>query len=170
MTNLAVGAWERIVDVLEEKFPVAYDCLRPAASEEQIEQLELALGRSIPSDIRALLLCNNGSDEAYVLGNWFLLGTRDILGEWKLNNQIAADNVDYEWSEHWLPVLGDGSGNFLVLDMNTGECLEAFHDPYERIVVAPSLGHWLADLAEQLEAGRYRVVEEGEIFELLDDE
>lgn len=170
MANLALESWKRVVDFLEEKFPVAYDFLRPAASDEQIDALETALGRGLPSDIRTVLFCNNGSDESYVLGSWFLMGTRDILAEWKLNNQIAAENPDYEWLPEWLPVLGNGGGDFLVLDMDTGECLEAFHDPYDRVVVAPSFGCWLAGLADRLEAGHYEVIEEGEVFALLSEE
>lgn len=65
------------------------------------------------------------------------------------------------WHPHWLPLTESQSGYMTCLDLapasggRVGQVLRWCHDDPFRGVAAPSLGDWLAEFAEELEAGEY---------------
>jgi cell wall assembly regulator SMI1 len=162
-------AWEYIEKWLLENAKPLYLYLQSPASEEQINKLEDKINMKIPEELKDLLKLHNGSDEHYVLGRWYLMDTLYIANEWKLNLKIRADK-DFDedfWKETWIPVLCDGAGNFIAVDVNDGTVVEACNDPYARSKVSENLSEWFSKIASDMKAGRYAVSDEGESLERL---
>jgi cell wall assembly regulator SMI1 len=163
MTVNLTNAWEQIEAWLHQNAPSLAERLGPGAGSEEISAAEEEIGSAFPNELRAHLARHNGSDEAYVLGRWYLMDTGYIVEEYRTNLEIATDQGDTSfWKSNWVPVLGDGAGNFLALDLSDGSLVSADNDPYERGKAATSLSAWLAEVALDMKAGRYSVEEEGE--------
>lgn len=56
------------------------------------------------------------------------------------------------WSEQWFPWMSSGGGDYLVVDGPTGRVISFVHDQPDRAVVATSVGAFLTDLADAMEA------------------
>jgi cell wall assembly regulator SMI1 len=118
------------------------------ATPAQIERLENSLGFHVPNELRAWLRNCNGP----------CIGAGGIAGvETKRRAQdigsILADHPD--WQDHkWLPVAGDGSGNFYLLITNGDKHPVGFVDTMEdarnpAFIVASDLWKFLGFYLEQ---------------------
>ena len=143
--------WERIDRWLHEHDPDLRRRLKRGATGRSLAATEKRLGLSLPSDVRELWQAHNGSDEYAILGRWSLLSASQAAREWKTNVQVATDLGDPDfWPRNWIPVMGDGAGNFLAVDATTGTLWDADNDPYCRSAHADGLSPWLAARALDL--------------------
>ena len=173
--------WSRIERWLDEHAPDKLGSLAPGAEESQLAKAEAALGVRLPDDFRASALIHDGErDWAFVVHGWNLMSLERIVEEWRVwkdlydageyNVLVGATRAEGPiwpdwWRPSWIPIAGDGGGNFFCLDLDpapggtVGQVVEVWHDGDARTVVAPSFRAWLADFADALEAGRWRLVD-----------
>lgn len=110
--------------------------LVPPITQVELKELESGLGRPIPADVRDLLLECRGFRFAPV-------GEIDFSGQ----------GMSVETFFATLPILADGSGNFWVLDLETGgrgggPVLFWCHDPAVMVIQSPTLSAFLRQVVE----------------------
>lgn len=72
------------------------------------------------------------------------------------------DDLGQEWwGDAWFPFLDDGQGNLTCLDGASGKVLLYLNETEERNDLSPSLELFFTTLVESLEAGHFRVDDEG---------
>ena len=71
------------------------------------------------------------------------------------------EGVRPEWYDlEWVPLTHDSCGNHFCVDLDPaaggtrGQVISFWHDDPQRVVMARSLGQWLNDFADELEAGK----------------
>lgn len=131
--------------------------LLPGATPAELAELEQALGRPVPEDLRALLCWHNGHGGEFAGAfeeSWLLLGTHAIAAT---KRDLDAD-PESGWQTAWVPVLDNEQGDFLFLDVGeAGTPVRAFWlGQDDHPTVAPSLAAWLDDFANAVERGDYR--------------
>lgn len=155
---------------------------RPGASPEALARLEAVVG-AVPETLRALLAERDGCRQSIfplpqrAAGlTWRLLGVDEIVRAWRLCGEVSriegtgpiqADGpVDAVWwSPTWVPIAGDGTGDLLCLDRRPpaggvpGQVVQYLHDFGRRSVVFASVEAWLREVADDLEAGVYTIVD-----------
>ena len=115
--------------------------LMPPLTQSEVKQLESVLERPIPADVRDLLLACRGFA-------FRPIGTIDFTGrEMSVETFFAT-----------MPVLADGSGNFWVVDIESGgsrsgPVLFWCHDPAVMVIQAPTLSAFLRQIIEIGQAG-----------------
>lgn len=158
--------------------------LAPPATDAQLAALAQAVGRPVPDELRASLLCHDGQlgrcDGA--LGRWEGLSCERIArhhAEMRarvadgdpLHDEglIAGPGVRARWFDPaWIPFAGDGIGDSLVVDTAPapegvpGQIVHYRHDVERRVAVATSLAAWMSTLADELEAGVFQPGHGGE--------
>jgi cell wall assembly regulator SMI1 len=65
----------------------------------------------------------------------------------------SGERIDW-WPVEWVPIAEDGGGDLVCAD-GGGRVVVFHHDSERREVLAPSFGHWINTLADQMEAGRF---------------
>jgi cell wall assembly regulator SMI1 len=132
--------------------------LAPGASAARLEQLQTALGRPLPEDLRALLAWRNGQDDAdagrFVEG-WFLMSADEIEAARK--ELTSSPEAERTWRPEWIPFLEDDRGNYVFLDTSQpGVPVREFWEKNrEQPTVAPSLAAWLEEFVTAVEAGKF---------------
>jgi cell wall assembly regulator SMI1 len=113
-------------------------------------------------------------------GNFF----RDVLGSWKVMGQMLSEgDFDYPgfkskpgrhpiksdwWNLRWVPITDDEQGGHLCVDMapkkggRVGQLIDWWKARGATKVIAKSLTHWLAEVADELETGAFRYYEGSE--------
>lgn len=160
--------------------PEIAESLRPGASEEQLQDLEAALGVELPPDFRRWLAIHDGQEEGYpgLFEGHTLLPVDHILGEWQVFAEVGELVEDVTlcafplgvrrvwYDARWIPIAYLGSSEWFVIDLHpapggplgqiffrakSGDCDRAL----------PGFGAWLRALADDLEAGRVALDSEG---------
>ena len=162
--------------------------LNPPASKPQISGLERQLGLKLPPQFNQLYEWHDGeNDDRH--GHFFglpLLPLRQVRSEWQAWQATLAElggdrykvrgaawpanAVDPAYiNSRWVPLTHDGSGNHIGLDFDpwpagrVGQVILFGRDADTKVVIAQSLGRFLAWIADLLESGNYRLaVEPGE--------
>jgi cell wall assembly regulator SMI1 len=146
-------AWFGLKALLYPIVPFAYDCLEGPALKEDVALLEADLGRALPAELKSLLSLHDGQRAAGPL-LWELAPICERMMTWQWLRR-SGHPVEW-WNPDWFPVLSNGSGDYLVLDLSKPEppLIEYRHDAEERRVIAPSLSSWIEELHEDLCVGR----------------
>lgn len=115
--------------------------LRPGLTQQGLTEFEKRLPSTMPDDVKDLLKFTSGIEIDS-------LGVLDLLGR----NLFALEEV----LPFGLPILGDGCGNFWVIDVrqDTGLWETVFfvcHDPSVVVVQAPTLTAFLEQIIESFE-------------------
>lgn len=181
MSDLA-DTWRRIEAWLSANAPTLAADLGDPAPPSAIAAAEAALGRPLPPELAGSASIHDGQRGAgfELFARWGLLSLDRAVDTWKMLEQVAAASGGAEppitthgpvrpvwWSRAWIPFAADGNGDVLTLDMDPanggqpGQVVLYFHDSERREVLAPGLGAWLTQIADDLEAGLYQVVAGG---------
>ncbi|MDR0212977.1 MAG: SMI1/KNR4 family protein [Comamonas sp.] len=175
--------WNRIARWYATNTPQGTLVLDKGASEDEIAELETALGQRLPDDLRHSLSLHNGAaNEGYLLYHGELLSTRGILKVWQMyrdmqHNEGWGQGDDYETEELQGPIrpvywdglripLTDNSGDAAMLDLlpaeggQAGQIIEFDGEVGPRTVLASSFSGWIAQLADELEQGRHVYIED----------
>jgi cell wall assembly regulator SMI1 len=157
----------------------------PPASVEEIQRFESAIGAKLPKDVRDSYRVYNGqcagSGIVYGLA---VDPLRDVLGNWHSwvdgYEQNAEDGSAASMDETcssfpdgfvrpvyfdrgWIPLTYDSGGNHIGVDLNPGpkgtrgQVIVFGRDDEFHTVLALSWGQFLTDLADELEAGNFRL-------------
>jgi cell wall assembly regulator SMI1 len=103
-----------------------------------------------------------------------------IVREWDIQKDLVegGDFADLEprsaagvagdwWNMGWIPFAGNGGGDLYCVDLAPGgegvrgQVITHSHESGEHKILAPSLAAYLSDLADGLEAGRYKYTDRG---------
>lgn len=130
--------------------------LRPGATAAECDALAETLGRSLPEELRALLMWHNGQNPD-VPGSfeqsWILMSTEEIAEAKK-----ELESQPHEgWHSSFVPFLDDDSGNYRCLDLGSDgfPVLECWRGQSGHPVIASSLSAWLEAFITALERGAY---------------
>jgi cell wall assembly regulator SMI1 len=178
--------WRRLKGWFKEHVPAVVECLRRGASAKQLRALESTIGRPLPSELaRSYALHDGQGFTPGTVGMIFglaLLPLEESRTAWESQQRVRnASGIDWEelddrcrsfpagairtvcWSSGWVPITDDGGGNHLGIDLDPGEngqsgqVIMFGRDEDAYCVLAGSWGQFLSDLADELEAGNFRL-------------
>jgi cell wall assembly regulator SMI1 len=172
--------WKRIEEWLRANAPDILADLQPPATSEERSRAEETFGVDLPEDVIASYDVHNGTRGSAppLFGDWRLLSLDASTKEWN-TIKVVADEGTFEgmetdpdpqvgdawWLPAWIPVASNDSGDFLCVDMDpapggtNGQLISYLHADAPRALVAPSFETYLRSFADDLEAGRYTVVD-----------
>jgi cell wall assembly regulator SMI1 len=164
----AVWAWRRIEWWLEAQQEGLSARLAPGATVEALDAAERKMGVRLPEDVRESYLRHDGEQEflGLFLG-WWQMSLQDVQREWAFERweerapRSRGPVKAQSWSPRWIPVLANGAGDFLCVDLDPpeqgtpGQLILVHHDDPERIRMTRSFTSWLTRFAGRLEAGEY---------------
>lgn len=156
--------------------------LNPPASEVELDSFEQLAGVKLPGSYRQLYRWHDGENDdrwGHIYG-LPLLPLKDAAFQWKMWNRVLADFNGDRYAIHggawpagtidpayinarWIPLTHDGSGNHIGLDFDpwpagrVGQVILYGRDEETKAVLAPSLGAFLAWIANLLESGNFRL-------------
>jgi cell wall assembly regulator SMI1 len=171
--------WAAIERWLDDHAPPIRATLRESATSEQIHEASQAVNATLPADVRASYGIHDGQTGGPPLfGEWALLSLADMTTEWRALKSLLDDGTlsgesgatsgpvrDDWWHPKWIPFASNSSGDFYCLDLAPleggviGQVISYWHADARREVLAPGFGAWLHAFREDLEAGRYQVVD-----------
>jgi cell wall assembly regulator SMI1 len=165
--------WQRIERWLTAHAPDLLDELAPGASEEELIQVEAALGVKLPEDFKALYRLHNGG---YLLPPWRerTLPLESMVQVWEMINEWDQDDDNFFSDEPPGPVqplrghperipffwVGYG-GEYLCLDLApgpggwTGQVILRPHEHDPARFITNSFEALIAQIADDLDAGKY---------------
>ena len=127
----------------------------------------MLLGRALPDELAESLRVHNGQRGPYMsspfVDHQWLLSTTAIGANWTMRNEVNESLDAGWWASYFIPFT-DSEGDALAVDASDvgGPVRAHAHDQgMLDIVLAPSLGDWLALLAHALEDGRFRIEHQG---------
>lgn len=140
--------WARIRSWLSREYPELGDTLNYGILPQDLAQIEMQFGFSLPAVVRESYLCVDGQEaessagcsEGLFFGLTFL-PLESVLEEWRFWREVDSDPAtganDYlrqsmqsippgwvrkEYSQRgWIPLIGDKAGNYLGIDLNPAE-------------------------------------------------
>lgn len=183
-TNQIIPTWSRIEAWLLKNWPDALDKLRPAAPEAEIQSTERLLGLSFPEELKQFYRLHDGSHDLGLFPSSDASGWDEIAfsplpleevrsdwASWKhlidigefagQSGQPAAGIRADWWNCGWIPIAGNGGGDFQCIDMapaeagRSGQVISVWHESGRRELIARSLSDYLRRLADGLESGKY---------------
>jgi cell wall assembly regulator SMI1 len=169
---------ERLELWLRINRPDYFDWLRPGVPERELMALERELGRNLPAGLRALYRWHDGQDPdsplAFQHDKMFMpleavRAARAALGELLSAGEFPEANW---WSRAWLPILDNGSGDHLCVDLDggfagvPGQVVAFYHDRECRDIEFPSLEAWLEEFVVGVESKLWE--ESGTTFQPAD--
>jgi cell wall assembly regulator SMI1 len=167
--------WRDIERWLQERAAGPRGGLTGPVSAESVRDAEVALGMPIPEQLRASLDCHDGEEpELWLLSNWSLLPLKTMVKVWRRERDQARGQEPWpemdpftrgdSWRERWIPFAYDGSGGYLVVDLDplpagqVGQIIATFVDQ-PNVRVAPNLHECLVRYRDALLAGKFEVRE-----------
>ncbi|MDL5206137.1 SMI1/KNR4 family protein [Streptomyces sp. ALI-76-A] len=115
-------SWQCIERWLHENASASYASLPHPAHELTVEAAEDSCGLVFPRDLVISLRRHDGSGAFVLPGNYVLFTVNEIVTMYA-ECCAAEPGVPEEsryWRSVWLPIAGNGAGNYLFLDMTQG--------------------------------------------------
>jgi len=158
--------WKKFVNYIGEHYPHVMKRLNPPASIEEINELEELVELELPNDFKTLYQINNGEDESFIDGAFFIgyrmLTISQIKQKFLKNKEIGTS----EWTVtfgvypkkairlndyhiNWIPFISDNTGNYLAMDLaplekgNYGQIINYGSDESNHFVMGNSLTAFL---------------------------
>ncbi len=181
--------WRRVESQFRIQAPDRLSQLSPGASPEQIDAFERLIGRPLPEDFRQSYALHDG-EFGVPFGGYpdYLLSLEQIAGllSWMRAELIPPSEYRSEpvpvapvrpawWSEAWIPIVGEGTGDYLCIDLDpaeggaVGQVFDWGHEYGPTRVLFPSLRGYLESYAADLERGAIRFDEEEMHWVISDD-
>ncbi|KAI8998462.1 hypothetical protein BD414DRAFT_475132 [Trametes punicea] len=140
--------WNRLRQWLSREYPELGDTLNYGILPQDLAQIEMAFGFSLPAPVRESYLCVDGQEPESAAGcseglffGLTLLPLEDVLEEWRFWREVDDDpatganpalrelmqSIPSGWVRReyscrgWIPLVADKAGNYLGIDMNPGE-------------------------------------------------
>ena len=175
--------WQRIAKWYADNTPSGLT-LADGASHEQLAAFENAVSQRLPPDFRESYLLHNGTGDSFLLyfGELMTLDAIEKIwrryGEWQDTRSYGIGD-DWQtsakgpirpfwWRRSRIPITENGSGDHVFVDLapakggRRGQLLKYSHETGPAFVLAESLSAWLAEIASDLERGKYVYIEHAE--------
>lgn len=134
-----IEAWFEVMGTSE-----VLDCLRPGATDAEIQQTEAFLGIIFPDDVKVSYHLHNGSNGKEMIGDpvqrvYHLYSLAEIIMDWQLQKSRTDEyqededisfelnlsvrccpNRSWWWHPKWIPFLANQKGVRLCLDLAPG--------------------------------------------------
>lgn len=165
-------SWARVTGWLAAHAGASYATLRPPATPQEIESCERALELALPADLRRLLLVNDGAADfdaegnyrhgaAFMPGGHRLLSAAEVARQSQNLNEIVAgfggDMIGHWWHPQWVLLASHINTDGLAIDQRPGPGQgavgEFIHEASTSFDMAPSLGAFIAKMADVLDNG-----------------
>ena len=155
--SAVAGHWARVEAWLQKKARRIHRSLAPGASDAQIAELERKLGITLPDDVRSSFRIHDGAEES----DLFPSTEPDDMAYSLMSLAEIAEAYGSvckwpHWRSDWVPLATNGGGDYQAVALSSGEIVEANHETGAVKPVACSWTARLADLANGLEAKRYK--------------
>jgi cell wall assembly regulator SMI1 len=168
--------WRRVESQFRLQAPNRLSQLEPGAAPAQIDEFERLVGRPLPEDFRESYAIHDGA-YGVPFGEFpdYLLTLEQIAGllPWMREELIPPSQYRSEpvpvgpvrpvwWSEGWVPFVGEGTGDYLCLDLDpaeggaVGQVFDWGHETGPTRVLFPSFRDYLERYAAGLERGAIR--------------
>jgi cell wall assembly regulator SMI1 len=147
--------WDWIETWVKQHAPEALNNWYPGASEQEIQQVEQALGIIFPDDMRASWLIHDGTRFAFA-DIWRLLSMQEIL------EQHRQDMTYPWWPASWIAFAANDCGDYLCFESDStrsdqsGHIMCSVHDGEDR-QVASSFSLLMSWFVNDLLDGEYEV-------------
>lgn len=177
-----VQTLHRIEAWMARNHPDRLPLFRPGVDSGALHRIEAKLGQPMPGDLRLLYAAHDGQPEGaptlYLNQRWLPLDLMAVAWEDLCRRYgghdapaapaaTAAGPVEATfWSAAWLPLFGSSRGDHYCVDLRPdrtgghGRIIWFLYDLPERAVIAHSVSHMLARVADGLETGRWRLDED----------
>ncbi|PCH38155.1 hypothetical protein WOLCODRAFT_161341 [Wolfiporia cocos MD-104 SS10] len=140
--------WERLQRWLSREYPELGDTLNYGILPQDLAQIEMSMGITLPPAVRESYLCVDGQEAESAAGcseglffGLTLLPLEDVLEEWRFWREVDDDpntganlrlrevmqSIPPGWVRReyscrgWIPLVADKAGNYLGVDMNPAE-------------------------------------------------
>ncbi|PPQ67640.1 hypothetical protein CVT25_012668 [Psilocybe cyanescens] len=140
--------WARIRSWLNREYPELGDTLNYGILPQELAQIEIQFGFTLPSVVRESYSCVDGQEAESAAGcseglffGLTLLPLESVLEEWRFWREVDNDpstgandalrrsmqSIPPEWIRReysqrgWIPLIADKAGNYLGVDLNPGE-------------------------------------------------
>jgi cell wall assembly regulator SMI1 len=180
------AAWKRLAKWSAQHLRQDVGPAAAPASSEAIRDFEKAIGAKLPKDVRDSYRVHNGqcAGGTGIIYGLEVVPLRESLLHWKnwvsgrrqsVRDGSAADfDEDCSSFPHdyvrqvyfdsaWIPLTYDSGGNHIAIDLNPGpkgtrgQVIVFGRDDEFHTVLALSWGQFLTDMADELEAGNFRL-------------
>ncbi|MBP8033039.1 MAG: SMI1/KNR4 family protein [Bacteroidia bacterium] len=181
--------WQNFENWLSNNTPHLIEALKSGATNDDIEKAENNLGVTFPIFFKEIYQIHNGQfiDKPGIFPEGTMLPLNEIVRHWEILKQLKDkghfDGIETEtpmeikpiwWSEKWIPIIGDGSGNFLCIDFDPtthgkmGQIIWFEHDIAERGIVDISYFNWFDKTIQHIIEDKYYYDQETDTFEVVD--
>lgn len=150
----------RLDALLRQHRPAYSATLNPPAAEAELAALEAEFGLTLPAELRLWFGWHNGQQgfDSFFQNNC-LQSVSSAAETMRINCELlaAGDFVPNWWRPGWVPLLENGGGDHVCLDLEgtftrrPGQLIEHWHDWEPRNVLFPDLTSWLTAVVETYE-------------------
>jgi hypothetical protein len=172
-------SWKIIKNWFSENKPDLLQNLNEGASAEEINELEMLVGYSIPADLKESLTLHNGTKNIFLYDGYDvsrLLSINKIIEEYKYRNKFAIDikrdlsesDSEEKFESTDLPVLWFATGDLSLINPSNGSLSFSSHDGSEGKSF-PSFKAFLNSVSENLLSGKYVIGKYGYMTALTAD-
>jgi cell wall assembly regulator SMI1 len=158
----------RIERWLATNRPDYFARLQPGITDARLDDFERQFTLKLPAAFRELYRWRNGQAD----GNYKSLQMNRIFSPLEsvadtkelLDGMIGSDFDRPEWRRGWVPLLSNGGGSYLCVDVaaedggQVGQLVAFWKADEDRDIEYPSVEAWLADLVESMESGELEVL------------
>jgi cell wall assembly regulator SMI1 len=140
--------WNRLRTWFASEYPELGDTLNYGILPQDLQQIEMSFGFTLPQAIRDSYFCADGQEAESAAGcseglffGLTLLPLEEVLDEWRFWREVdddpatgansklrgLMDSIPPGWirreysSRGWIPLVADKAGNYLGVDLNPGE-------------------------------------------------
>jgi cell wall assembly regulator SMI1 len=169
---------QRLEKWLQAEHPECFQGLLPGLNQQEWTALSQEFG-ALPPELGQFYAWKNGQKEgsAPFQFNYSWLPAAEALATWKhLNSKYADQIASGWWNPKWWPLLDNGHGDYVCLDMaavaegESGQILCFWSDWEDRSIDYPDLRTWLELFVDSLEAGIWENQGEDGLQPLSEDE
>lgn len=172
--------WDIVTAVYEKEKPDYKSYLNPAVELEEVSTIEEKMGIQLPSQLKALYLCNNGEKEnleGSILGlrflsvgemflswcDWlYVLKDKELMKACVKDAESVPENAVRKVyaNRKWIPFAHDQEGNYIGIDLDpdengtVGQIINYGSDENRKYVIAKSLREFLVLMVKVLESNK----------------
>lgn len=150
----------RLDALLQQRRPAYHATLGPPATDAEIAALETEFQLTLPAELRQWFRWRNGQQGfENFFENYCLQSVQSAAETMRVNRELleAGDFVLNWWRPGWVPLLENGGGDHVCLDLEgtftgrPGQLVQHWHDWEPRTVLFPDLTAWLAAVVQVYE-------------------